>query len=173
MARPPSDAPARILAAAATILARDGPASLSVDRVAAQAGLSKGGVLHHYRSRTDMVSSLVVCLLDDLDARIAARQAREGSPFPRAWVAELLRDADQRGGVALLAAIALDPGMLAPLWARRAAWTRRLASAMEEADAAMVQATVERLWLGALLGEPAPDAAARAVLRSRLQELVG
>jgi AcrR family transcriptional regulator len=173
MPRPPSDAPDRILAAAAAVLAQEGPAALSVERVARQADLSKGGVLHHYRSRDAMVSALVVRALDRLDARIAARQARQDLPWARAFVAELSLDADQRGGVVLLAAIALDPGMLSPLWARRALWARRLAEGRDPGDAALIQAAVERLWLGAALGEPAPDAAARAVLRTRLEELLG
>jgi len=171
--RPPSDAPERILAAASALLAAEGPTALSYDRLAERSGLSKGGVLHHYRSRRELVAALVGATLEGLQGRIDARQARDGGSFARAWVAELLVDADHRAGAPLLAALTEDPALLAPLWARRGAWRKRLSAELGEADAWLVQGAVESLWLGALLGAPAPDSASRAVLRARLAELVG
>src|ERR1700735_851219 len=69
----------RILDAAESIVIRDGVARLTLEAAAAQAQLSKGGVLYHFRTRDSLVSSMVqrlVAAFDvDLDAESAADDA--------------------------------------------------------------------------------------------------
>lgn len=172
MPRPRSDAPERIQTAAATLLAAEGPGALSFDRLAKHTGLSKGGVLHHFRSRSSLVSSLVARVVDDLEDRIEARMSDHQVSFASAYVSEVLLDVDRRAGAPLLAAIAMDPALLAPLWEHRTAWRKRLGADLG-GDALLVQGVLENLWLGALLGEPGLDSAARAKLRSQLLQLTG
>ncbi len=49
---------ARILAHAAELVAEAGPAACTVEAVAERAGLSRGGVLHHFGHRGDLVLAL-------------------------------------------------------------------------------------------------------------------
>ncbi len=64
-----------ILDAAGAVLRRGGSRALTIDAVAAQAGLSKGGVLHHYGSKDALILALVARKLAELRAGIAACEA--------------------------------------------------------------------------------------------------
>ena len=48
-----------LLDAAEAVVARQGVANLTFDAVAAEAGMSKGGLLHHFRSKDRLVEALV------------------------------------------------------------------------------------------------------------------
>ena len=61
-----------ILDAAETLLRRSGTRTLTIDAVAVEAGLSKGGVLHHYASKDALVTALAVRKVGRIRAGIAA-----------------------------------------------------------------------------------------------------
>ena len=65
----------QIIAAAIRCLGERGYARLTTTTIAVQAGLSRGALLHHFRTRSDIVQALVAALAD---GRLAAlRAARE------------------------------------------------------------------------------------------------
>ena len=64
-----------ILDAAGAVLRRGDARALTIDAVAAEAGLSKGGVLHHYASKDALILALVDRKLQHLRAGIAACEA--------------------------------------------------------------------------------------------------
>lgn len=45
--------------AALKIVARDGPTRLTIDAIARESGISKGGILHHFRTKNDVVKALM------------------------------------------------------------------------------------------------------------------
>lgn len=108
----------RILAAAQELACEAGAGNLSLDAVAARAGLSKGGLLYHFPSKTALMKALVGEYLGRVDT---ALRAQEGESRPNALVAaylaqfrrEMRQDAPPASG--LLAALAEDPGMLDPV----------------------------------------------------------
>ena len=57
MSRP--SARERLLDAAVAVVRRDGAQALTLDAVAAEAGVSKGGLLYHFRSKRDLLDALV------------------------------------------------------------------------------------------------------------------
>ncbi len=171
MPRPPSDAPDRILEAAGEILKTSGPTALSFDRLADATGLSKGGVLHHYRTRRALITALVQHSLATLQDRIDQRMARDEQPqgaFRRAWAGVLLDAVDQGPGPGLLAAAVEDPALLEPLWAWLARCRRKLAAEVGDAEALVLTGAALAPWLAHLLGGPALDATQRTHLRARL-----
>ena len=78
-----------LLDAAARVCAERGPGGLTLQAVAEAAGVTKGGLLHHFQSKQELIAALFVDLLDALDADLDARMARDpvayGS-FTRAYV---------------------------------------------------------------------------------------
>ena len=66
----------KVLDAAEAVLARDGIGSLTMDAVAREAAVSKGGVLHHFRSKDALVSSLALRKLKRLQEGVDAAQAQ-------------------------------------------------------------------------------------------------
>lgn len=54
----------KVLDAAESLITRQGIGSLTMDAVAAEAGVSKGGIMHHFRSKDALVEALVSRKLD-------------------------------------------------------------------------------------------------------------
>jgi len=49
----------RLLGAAAAVVRRDGAKALTLDAVAAQAGVSKGGLLYHFASKRELLDAML------------------------------------------------------------------------------------------------------------------
>jgi AcrR family transcriptional regulator len=148
-----------ILDAAGAVLRRGGGRALTIDAVAAQAGLSKGGVLHHYASKDALILALVARKLEELRAGISACEAEAGpQPGPAglglAMVAHL-REAyceDDDFSRALLIAAAENPEALAGYRAFVAERLERLASAEPPGAGAMLFFAILGLVMGRTLG---------------------
>ena len=50
----------QLLEAAETVILRKGIGNLTLSAVAAEAGMSKGGLLHHFPTKNNLIESLVV-----------------------------------------------------------------------------------------------------------------
>ncbi|WP_433401128.1 TetR/AcrR family transcriptional regulator [Streptomyces sp. CA-146814] len=62
----------QILEAATRVVEREGVKSVTFDSVAAEAGLTKGGLLYHFASRDDLVQAIHQHLADAWEAQIVA-----------------------------------------------------------------------------------------------------
>ncbi len=68
----------RLLAVAADLLVQDGPEALTLDAVAHRAGVTKGGLQHHFRTKQALLDALCDQLFDAFDVFYAA--ALESEP---------------------------------------------------------------------------------------------
>lgn len=68
-----------ILDAAEALLRRSENPTLTIDAVAAEAGLSKGGVLHHYASKDALICALAARKVERMRTGIAEKIAAQGS----------------------------------------------------------------------------------------------
>jgi AcrR family transcriptional regulator len=170
----PRDTRARLLDAAVDVVRRDGAQGLTLDAVAAEAVVSKGGLLYHFKSKRELLDALVARWLDEWEAAFAADAADDG------FVAAFVRTshlggapAEQRQAeVGLLAALAAEPEVLATARERYATWQDRV----EREGSDPVEATVARLaadglWLADLLGLAPPQGQLREAVLARLLEL--
>ncbi|WP_429110175.1 TetR/AcrR family transcriptional regulator, partial [Aeromonas veronii] len=64
----------QLLESAATIAARDGIAALSLNAVATEAGVSKGGLLHHFPNKQSLIFALFARLLAIMEEAICSGQ---------------------------------------------------------------------------------------------------
>jgi AcrR family transcriptional regulator len=108
-----------ILDAAAGIVERSGAAHLTMDAVAAAAGVSKGGVLYHFHSKQALLEGMLQRLLDQVESRTASYLASEPQQAGSALEAHVLAEHDRSPAEramarALLAAAAEQPELLAP-----------------------------------------------------------
>lgn len=166
----------RILNAGYAIAAESGTAAVTLEAVAARAGVSKGGLLYHFASKEALVAGLV----DGLCVTFAglAGEAARADPEPsgrsaRAYLAasagELWRSSRWH---ALVGALVLDPALLES-W-RAAVAGGRAADQAENADAvaaAIVRLAADGLWVAGVLGLPAPDPELRAAILGRLDQM--
>ena len=109
-----ADPKGRILEAAARIVGQAGAAHLTMDAVAAEAGLSKGGVLYHFPSKRELLEGMLQKVLDDIAARTGAYRETFAEQPGAAHRARKLADSEQSAGeramaLALLATAAEDP----------------------------------------------------------------
>ncbi len=72
-----------MLESAATIAGRDGIASLSLNAVAYEAGVSKGGLLHHFPNKQALIFALFARLLAIMEAAISAPMAADKTAYGR------------------------------------------------------------------------------------------
>lgn len=83
------DTRSQILDAAQTVVMRDGVRNLTLDAVAAHAGISKGGLLYHFRSKEDLAAAMIersIAWFDDAMADAARTDAASPGRFTRAYV---------------------------------------------------------------------------------------
>ncbi|MBD0280758.1 MAG: TetR/AcrR family transcriptional regulator [Thermoleophilaceae bacterium] len=165
----------RLLDAAAAVVRRDGPRGLTLDAVAAQAGLSKGGLLYHFTTKDALIDALVQDWLDRFEAEVAegTTGANWACAYARACAGP--RSAAERAtDVALLVAIAAQPRGLEAVRKRYAAWQDRLvADARDQVDATVVRLAADGLWFADLLGLAPPTGQLRQAVTARLEELGG
>lgn len=109
-----------ILDAALLVTARDGAGNLTLDKVAAECGLSKGGLLYNYPSKEALLQAMLQRLLNSHRERMALEyETLKGQPeatlraFLRAWKHDEQISTD--ASLAIIAAAAQNPGLLQPL----------------------------------------------------------
>lgn len=121
--RQPADTRRRLLEAAEALARRLGPGNLSLDAVAAEAGVSKGGLLYHFPSKAKLLEALVEHHLTGLDAALRSQQV-SGRPNAAitAYLDQFLHDfvRHKPPATGLLAALAENPRLLDPVreWER-------------------------------------------------------
>jgi AcrR family transcriptional regulator len=173
----------RILAACEEVVLSAGVARLTLDAAAEAAGLSRGGVLYHFPSRPALVSAMVARLADRFDEMLAAQRSAgpvERGAYVRAYVEDTFSPADaeqaqrgQRLGGAVLAAMASEPELLAPLREAFARWQTEIESdAADPVRATLARLATDGLWLTELFGFAPIDADLRRRVREELLRMV-
>ena len=131
----------RIMRAAEALAHEVGPGNLSLDGVAARAGVSKGGLLYHFPSKAKLMEALVEEYLRRIDEALAAAEA-EGRPngvvaaYIGVVLAQCCREAAPPSG--LLAALAEDPGLLDPVRAAERDFLGRIRANATDSELATV-----------------------------------
>ncbi|GAA1532608.1 TetR/AcrR family transcriptional regulator [Actinomadura kijaniata] len=170
----------RILDAVERILVAGGADAIRLDAVAAEAGVSKGGLLHHFRTK----QALLEGVLDRLVERFEAELPPPGSPpgtFTRAWLDATIPPDDvpakahgDRVAVAILAGLSGGPEVLDALRRRYRIWQERLAGdGLDPATASLVRLAVDGWWMARLLDLAPPRDDLHRQVRARLDAMIG
>lgn len=155
-----------LLQAASRVVERQGPARLTLEAVALEAGVSKGGLLYHFPTRQALIEAMVEQTVQEFSADI---QGRPGS-FLQAYV-EATFDYQPELSVAsvLAAALSHDPPLLGPLRKGFESWRQQaLLCGVPQARADMIRLAVDGLWFTELFGLAPMDPAQREQLKREL-----
>lgn len=120
----------RILAAATAVAHEVGPAHLSLDAVAAEAGVSKGGLLYHFPTKQALLVAIIETQLATVERAIEAATRPPGQPngaaraLIEAFRAMMLCKGDPPAGV--FAALAENPALIEPVRAHNCRTVERL-----------------------------------------------
>ena len=69
----------RLIEAAAEIVSTQGVQQLTLEGVAAAAGITKGGLIYHFKTKDDLLAALVQSMIDEWDQRTRAKASESGS----------------------------------------------------------------------------------------------
>jgi len=173
----------RILFGAEEVVLRDGVAHLTLEAAASEAGISKGGILYHFPTRAALVAAMVERLGSRFDADLEREGAGSGEPgaFTRAYLESSFGPASDaagsrelRLGAAVIAGLAADTELLAPLRERFAAWQDALAAdGIAPASASLIRLAADGLWFTELLSFAPLDEGLRSAVRDELLGLLG
>ncbi len=167
----------QLLEVAARLSHEQGVAGITLDAVSQAAGVSKGGLLHHFPNKQALLDGL----FDDLVARFdaAIEEAMAADPvaqgrFTRAYVdvcSKLDPDADVPGWRMLTIAMIAEPN----LKGRWREWVSCRAQEFADTDASpncvLARLAADGLWLADLMQSHDLDAGARLALADNLKAL--
>jgi AcrR family transcriptional regulator len=169
-----------LLDAAETVVVRQGIANLTLDSVAAEAGMSKGGLLHHFPNKDRLVEAMVQrsadgwrqCYMDayTLSPEGPGRLARGllNHCFSSGWTEQL-----KRSSAAVFAALAHNPALIDPM---RQAYTelhqRMAQDGLPPGVGEAVVAATDGLWIAWVLGLVPVDEALVARVRTALEDVL-
>jgi AcrR family transcriptional regulator len=150
------DTKARIFEAASRVVQESGVAHMTLEEVAAEAKVSKGGLLYHFPSKEALIEGLVENFIAQFDQFFVSRKEDNvpGS-FTRAYLesAMLFEVATATG---IMSAIANNRSLLVPLHKAYARWQSHLEhDGIDPVLATMVRLVSDGLWFSFLIGTPA------------------
>ncbi len=80
-----------MLRAATQIIVRLGMNAFTIEAVAQEAGVTKGGVLYHFPSKEALVDGLLDQIIQTFNRRLAAELEQEGGEEPGCWLRAYIR----------------------------------------------------------------------------------
>src|SRR5260221_10287371 len=80
-----------VLKAATQIIIRLGIGAFTIEAVAQEAGVTKGGVLHHFPSKEALIDSLIDDVTELFNLRLTAELAAEPVGQPGRWLRAYIR----------------------------------------------------------------------------------
>ncbi len=168
-----------VLVAAAEIVVREGASKLTLDAVAERCGLSKGGILHHFATKDSLIAAMIADVVTRFEADL--QRNMQGETGPGSFARAFLRACVDRDGIVtrtlrvsagIVAAVAINAQLLAPLRSRYAEWVARLEDdGIDPAIAEIVRSAADGLWLGNVLDLGTVSAAMRRQVFAKLIEL--
>lgn len=169
----------RILQAATEVIKQEGVSSLTLDKVAARAGVSKGGFLYHFGSKDALIIGLlneVMGVLDEeLNVLADGIEAPQGA-FALAYL-DYVREPTQAAtdtAVSILAAAAVDDDLLDSTRATFQRWQDRFRQddGLDEIEALLARIVGDGLWLIDLFGLAPPTAEERRKVLDLVSNLI-
>ncbi len=188
--KPEASAREPILEAAIRVASRDGLLSMTLDNVAREAGVSKGGLIYHFASKEELVRSLITHFALHVEQTLNAKVAVDPQPNGR-WVRALLdscvipaenADATESNPLlamsgmgkfhaSLLAAVAVNPTLLEPLRSFGKQMRDRIQAEDPQAlEQLLLWMALDGLFVWGLFGLISPTDPLRQELLNRIRE---
>ncbi|GCE51052.1 TetR family transcriptional regulator [Thermosporothrix hazakensis] len=165
-----------LLEAALRVVLRDGANTLTLDAVAHEAGLSKGGLLYHFPSKQALLLALEQSSFDDFDRLLHQYMQEEQKEKPGRWLRAYVKAASDPEQLdltsAMMVSLLKEPDLLQELQQRFAAWQERaVQDGVDPALATLVRLAADGLWFADLLGLGKPEGELRQRVLALLEEL--
>lgn len=147
-----------ILKAASSIVQRNGVAQLTLEAVAKEAGISKGGLLYHFPSKEALIKGMVDKLNESYGAEIQLKaevdQQSRGA-WSRAYVEATFNELDCGVAMssALFAAAFANPKLLEGMQAQYKIWQNHIENdGTDSVRATIARLAADGLWFAEMFG---------------------
>ncbi len=148
-----------------------GTEAFTLDAVAREAVISKGGLLYHFPSKNLLIQGMIENMISAVDATLAEELEKSGGDFLTAYIRASFRTkaASEKLSYALFAAIANDPSLIEPVRERFFRMQRMIsATAATEEVATLIRLALDGLWFSDLMQFAPPSAALRQKIQIAL-----
>ncbi len=164
-----------MLEAAANIVNEQGSDSLTLDAVAERAGVSKGGLIYHFKNKDALIRGLVdhanQLYRDNVDSYIKHDDA--DGRWLRAFIEATRHNRVVNGDITsgMMAAQGINRELLTPLQETYTEWQENIvAEDIDNVDATIIRLAVDGLWLSEIFGLDAIDDEMREKILNRLSQ---
>jgi AcrR family transcriptional regulator len=174
------DTRSQILDATEAVVTRDGARNLTLDAVAAQSGISKGGLLYHFRTKEDLAAAMIersIAWFDDALADAAKDDTEAPGRFTRAYIRATLGMTPLTGEgfdslcSSITTALLSFPERLAPVQDQGARTQHGIENdGLDAVLATIIRLAVDGLWLSENLNLMRFDKGMKAAVAARLLE---
>ncbi|PSB58283.1 TetR family transcriptional regulator [Chamaesiphon polymorphus CCALA 037] len=170
----------RLLQATSHIIQTQGIERLTLDAVAKEAKVSKGGLLYHFSTKEALIAGVVQSLMDEFDADIDRELALDRSPeSPGRWLRAYV-NATFNGKplpTTLISSLALvatsNPDLLELVQSRFDAWQQKISvSGLDPVRANLVRLAADGFGDTEMFGRTLPNAALREDLLAMLLAMI-
>lgn len=150
-----------IIKAAERIILEEGFKKLTLDQVAKNANVSKGGLLYHFPSKNALITGMLEYALNAFDIFIESytKNDTEAGSWARGYILGAFPPAvshtahESASASALVASSGLNPKLLKPYIEKQKNWIPALIEAgLDETTAYTIRLAVDGLWLNEALG---------------------
>jgi AcrR family transcriptional regulator len=147
-----------LIRSAAEIAATEGVGAVTLDAVAARAGVTRGGLQHHFSSKHGLLEALFCEMRDEFEREIATEAAahpQDHNSMTRAYIRVTTKEVSRDGkanAIRALVALLLTQPDLRDRWA---AWRKQAQfaemAAEEDPELAICRLAADGLWMSNLL----------------------
>lgn len=149
-----------ILHSASYLVCSKGVSNVTLDAIAKETGISKGGLLYHFPSKDALFEAMVTDIMDRVTEGMMKRVSDDPNPrgkWCRAYIEEVFAQFDEldQTNAGLLAAISTHPEMLRPFHEHYELWKDNMEhDGIHPKSAMMIRLTIDGLKFSALFGMP-------------------
>ena len=173
----PTQTKENLLLAATKLIVHHGAAHLTLDAVASESGVSKGGLLHHFPTKDTLLRELLIFHTALFDARLARELATEPKRKRGRWALAYIRASlnpdpgEMEIGWALASIVTAAPELMELANEGFRSWERQsLNDGLAPARATVVRLACDGYWLGELSRTPTMDEGSKLALIEELME---
>lgn len=147
-----------ILEVANKVIAEKGLTHFTLDEIARDAGISKGGLLHHYPSKDKLIKALIENYLDLFEAKISEREKNLSDTSCCNWLVSFINEQLSQSKIhgnniqGLLAAVASNQELLNPVIEKRKEWLEKIYDSKDPIMAIIISFACDGVAYSNLLG---------------------
>ncbi|QAA32906.1 TetR/AcrR family transcriptional regulator [Clostridium manihotivorum] len=166
----------KILYSANKVIEEKGLNSFTLDEVAKEAGISKGGLLHYYSNKESLIKGLIEKYVDLFETRIQSDDVDESKNSN--WLISYIQEQYNQSKIdtntmyGLLAAVASNQNLLQPVLDKRKQWVDKINKTKDPVLALIISFACDGIAFSNLLGLDVLDECQKSKLVERLITLV-